>query len=97
MWSYGLSQDLSLLLSLSLLSLVYALQPPQGHYTVIAPAWGPTCDAIVVSAHLVACNAPMKSVMTQVGSPAIFLPITYLLASTCAALYESKIYAHFTF
>ena len=61
-------------LSVSWLSLGYALPPPQGHYTVIAPAWGPTCDAIVVSAHLLACNAPMKSVMKQVGSQATFLP-----------------------
>lgn len=94
-----ISQDLpfSLLLSVSWLSLGHALPPLQGHYTVITPAWGPTCDAIVVSAHLVACNAPMKSVMIQVGSPATFLPIAYLLASTCAALYWSQIYAHFTF
>lgn len=67
--------------SVSILSLGHALPPRQGHYTVIAPAWGPTCDAIVVSAHLVACNAPMKSVMKPVGSPATFLPIAYLQAS----------------
>ena len=48
----------------------HALSPPQGHHTVIAPAWGSTCDAAVVSAHLVVCNALVKSVMKQVGSPA---------------------------
>lgn len=64
------SLHLPFLLSVSWLSLRHDLPPPQGHYTVIAPARGPTCVAIVVSAHLVACNAPMKSVMKQVGSPA---------------------------
>lgn len=68
----------SFLPSVSWLSLGHTPPQPQGHYTVIAPAWSPTCDAIVVSAHLVACNAPMKSVMKQVGSPATFLPIAYL-------------------
>lgn len=85
MWTQGsqvmempFSLRLQVLLSVSWLSLGHALPPPQGHYTVIAPAWCPTCDAIVVSAHLVACNAPMKSVMKQVGSPATLLPIAYL-------------------
>lgn len=62
------------LLSASWLSVGHALPPPQGHYTEIAPAWGPTCDVVVVRAHLVACNAPMTSVMKQVGSEATFRP-----------------------
>lgn len=78
-------------LSVSWLSLRNALPPPQGHYAVIAPAWGSTCDAIVVRAHLVACNAPMKLVMKQVGSRATFTAIAYLKAGTCMASYGTKI------
>lgn len=76
-------------LSVSWLSLGYTLPPRQGHYTVIAAAWGATYDATVVSAHLVSCNAPMKSVMKQGGSPATFPPISYLKASSLLAFYRS--------
>lgn len=58
----------SLLLHVSELSARHTLPPPQGHYTVIA-ARGPTGDAIVVSAHLLACTAHIKSDMQQVDSP----------------------------
>lgn len=58
----------SLLLHVSELSPRHTLPPPQGHYTVIA-ARGPTGDAIVVSAHLLACTAHIKSDMQQVESP----------------------------
>lgn len=68
--------SVSLLLSASRLSLGHALPPPQGHYTAITPAWGPTCVAIVVISHLVACNAPMKSVMKQVGSQSTFVEVS---------------------
>lgn len=71
------SLHLSFLLPVSWLSLRHALPPPQGHYSVIAPAWGSMCDAIVVSTHLVACNAPMISVMKQVGSTATFPPACF--------------------
>lgn len=83
--------------SASWLSLGHALPPLQGHYPVIAPAWGSTCDAIVVRAHLVACNAPMKSVMKEVGSRATFVPIVYLKASTCMAVHGWQLYSIFRF
>lgn len=63
---------------------VCTLPPSQGHYTVIAPAWGPACDAIVVSPHRVACKAPMKSEMKQVGSPAISQAVAYCTSRPAA-------------
>lgn len=67
------SPSLPLPLSVYWLSLGHTLPPPQGHYTVTAAARGPMHDATVVSAHLVVCNAHMKSEMKQ-QSTASFLP-----------------------